>query len=590
MLAADLAVVRRLAPATCVARIGYGLSELKYGAAFYADAQTVLPGTAMPGGFPVEYVTVEIHDDDGNALPAGEMGEIVLYSDYLSPGYWRRPEITAAKYGVDGAGRRFYRSGDLGYLDDEGCLWMLGRRDGQLKILGQRVETSEVEAVIAALPGVREALVVARTRPDDEKELVAYIVQTADSLWTAATVRRRLAELLPTYMVPVAVGFLDQLPRNTNHKPDRSRLPAIATPEIQAVDLPISPRETEVAALVGELLGQRLVGRDQNILDLGAHSLLAARLAMRIRRRFGVDLPVRMILAGTTVAEIARYLDRAEAGSAPPVPLSLVVQPGKPDHTPLFLCLGGGGSETELMWYAALLRRLDPDQPIVALLGRGTGGAESAHESVEAMVADYLAAIRSRQPQGPYLLGGECIGAKLAFLLAQRLEAGGESVANLLLLDATHPAPHQLQGARARRQQWQRRALYHWDYVHRLGLAEGASYLWHRLATRLPGSRWGDPGVRRSLIARARYRRLLGELAVTGRVQAPVVMITSDESRRAGVPAAWRSLLVGDVVEETVPGNHRSYLGAYVHITGDAVRRQLVPILLPRQAAWSVRP
>jgi amino acid adenylation domain-containing protein len=573
ILARDLAVVRKLSPPHCVVRVGYGLSELKYAVGFHLDHATVLPGAAMPGGFAVDYVQVEVHDDLGNRLGPEEVGELVLYSDYLSPGYWRRPELDAVKYGVDADGRRFYRSGDLGRTDAEGCVWILGRRDGQLKIRGQRVEIAEIEVALNALPGVREALVVARTRSEGEAELVAYVVPATPGAWDGAGLRRRLAERLPDYMIPVAIGLLDEFPRNTNHKPDRSRLPAIET--LLAHDgaslPPVTPVEQVLAQWVGELLGRSAVGRHENFFELGGHSLLAARLCAQIRRRFGVDLPLRLLLTGPTVAEMAQAIAEAEAGHLPVSPLCLLVQAGEAVHSPLFLCLGGGGSETELLWYAALLHRLEPAQPIYALLGRGTDGRGEGHASVAAMLDDYLAALRHHQPHGPYLLSGECIGAKLAFLLAQRLEADGEEVALLLLLDATRPTPD----PRRRALRPQRRLHYHWDHVRRLGLHEGSIYLWQRVVARLPGATWGDATVRRSLAARSHYRRLVGEVAVDGLVCAPTILVASAESRRLGVPQAWQPFLAGPVEVEPVPGDHRSYLGVHVDATGDAARRQL---------------
>ncbi len=312
--AVDLEIVNTLMPSNGVARLGYGLSELKYAAGFHADHATQLPDAGVPAGFCVDYVSVEIHDDDGNRLGTGEHGEIVLFSDYLSPGYWRRPELTAAKFGIDAAGRRFYRSGDLGYVDDESCLWMLGRRDGQLKIRGQRVETAEIEVALEALPGVREALVMAHTRHDGEKELVAYVAPSDVGSRDAHALRRQLAERLPDYMVPVAIGFLDEFPRNSNHKPDRSRLPAIESLQTSHAPAtsPANALEQTLAELVGEMLGRPAVGRDENFFELGGHSLLAARLMLRIHRQWGVDLPPRHFFAQPTVAALASAVAGAQ--------------------------------------------------------------------------------------------------------------------------------------------------------------------------------------------------------------------------------------------------------------------------------------
>ena len=146
----------------------------------FIDHDTPIPDGPVPVGYPVPDKEVLIVDADGRPVPPGEAGEIVVRSRYLSPGFWRQPERTRAAFAVDPADPdvRRYRTGDLGRLDADGCLFHLGRIDFEVKIRGHRVETPGVETALRAVVGVREAVVVAQRRGQHDG-LVAYIVPTS---------------------------------------------------------------------------------------------------------------------------------------------------------------------------------------------------------------------------------------------------------------------------------------------------------------------------------------------------------------------------------------------------------------------------
>jgi amino acid adenylation domain-containing protein len=280
----------------------------------------------VPVGFPPPGKTLVLLDEAGREVPPGEVGEIVVQSEYLALGYWRQPEQTAAVFRPDPAGgpARRYHTGDLGRLDAEGRLCHIGRRDFQVKIRGSRVEVTEVEGVLRALDGVAAAVVDGRGSDEREPRLIAWVVPRAGAALTAAAVRRAVAERLPASMVPSAIVFLDALPMLSSGKVDRRGLPdpGRGRPLLDVpYQAPRTPIERRLADLWAQQLGLDAVGVHDGFLDLGGNSLLAGRLVTRVLAAFAVEVPPSALLAATTVATMAevvvqRYLEQAGAAAA----------------------------------------------------------------------------------------------------------------------------------------------------------------------------------------------------------------------------------------------------------------------------------
>ena len=249
-------------------------------------------------------------DEDGQAVRPDDIGEIAIRSRYLSPGYWRRPDLTAAAFRSDPAGgpERIYRTGDLGRRLPDGCLVHLGRKDFQVKIRGFRVEVAEVEGALLSLPTVQEAVVVAREDRPGDRRLVAYLVPTARPAPTVTALRQALAASVPDYMVPAAYVMLDALPKTPGGKVDRRALPPPGRTR-PALDQPLVAPRTPVEATVGaiwqEVLGLDEVGMHDNFFDLGGHSLAASQVIARVTETFHVDLPVRVLFEAPTVNGLA---------------------------------------------------------------------------------------------------------------------------------------------------------------------------------------------------------------------------------------------------------------------------------------------
>jgi amino acid adenylation domain-containing protein/non-ribosomal peptide synthase protein (TIGR01720 family) len=276
-------------------------------------------GESVPIGQPIANTRAYVLDERGAPVPVGVWGELYAGGDGLARGYLDRPDLTAERFLPDPfasePGARLYRTGDLVRWTAAGELQFLGRRDHQVKVRGFRIEPGEIEAALAALPGVREAVVVVQSDGSDRSQgyrrLVAYVTGDAN----VEELRRSLRERLPDYMVPAAFVVLAALPLTPNGKVDRKALPA---PEWQgAKESYVAPRTREeeiLAAVWAQVLRLPRVGVNDNFFELGGDSILSVQIASRARQA-GLLFTTRQIFEHQTVAGLARHAKAAETPS-----------------------------------------------------------------------------------------------------------------------------------------------------------------------------------------------------------------------------------------------------------------------------------
>ncbi|MEV0728020.1 amino acid adenylation domain-containing protein [Polymorphospora sp. NPDC050346] len=279
------------------------------------------PGEPVPIGHPVWNTRLYVLDAELRPVPPGVPGELYLAGVQLARGYLRRPDLTAERFVPDPyvAGERMYRTGDVARFRADGAVEYVGRADHQLKIRGYRVEPAEIQAVLTAHPGVREAVVVAVDR-DGDRQLVAYWTPAGDPGPDGAApagpdgdeLTDHCWEHLPEPMIPQFWVRLDSLPLTENGKVDRKALPA---PELSATALTgtetVAPRtvaEERIAEIWTELLGIE-VGVHHNFFAVGGHSILAVRLISRIAEEFDVELPLRLVFERATIAALAQAVE-----------------------------------------------------------------------------------------------------------------------------------------------------------------------------------------------------------------------------------------------------------------------------------------
>ncbi len=295
----------------------------------YSTFALVRPRSPVTIGRPIANTRAYVVDRGGRLSLIGVPGELWLGGDGLARGYLGRPELTAEKLVPDPfggrPGERLYRTGDLARRLPDGRLDFLGRLDQQVKIRGFRIELGEIEAALVRHPGVREAVVLAPAEQEGGRRLVACVVASApgEAAQLSDPLRDQLRDFLgrtlPEFMIPSAFVLLDALPRTPNGKVDRRALGEIAAEpaDRKARVAPRTPLEEELAELWQEVLGEERtggrVGVHDNFFDLGGHSLIASRLAARVRAALGVELPLRDLFESPTVAGIAgRLAERLE--------------------------------------------------------------------------------------------------------------------------------------------------------------------------------------------------------------------------------------------------------------------------------------
>ena len=252
-------------------------------------------------------------------------------------------------------------------------------------------------------------------------------------------------ERLAPFKVPRRIFFTTAFPTGTTGKVDRGALARLCAASLSPAARPLdrardarSPLETEVAALWRAVLGASDVGADQDFFLAGGDSLKAAQLFAQVRARFGIALALRQIFDdGATVAGMARLIERARREGRPDdPPHGLVPIKSDGDRPPLFAVPGGGGNPVGFMNFGRLL---DPRWPLYGLESRGLDGSRALLYRMEEIAADNLARIRTIQPRGPYYLTGACFGGRVAYEMACQLQARGERIGLLLMLDPSPP-------------------------------------------------------------------------------------------------------------------------------------------------------
>jgi amino acid adenylation domain-containing protein len=271
----------------------------------------------VPLGRPLANTHAFVVDAHGHEQPLGIPGELLIGGAGVTQGYLKRAELTAEKYAMH-AGERVYRTGDRVRRLPDGTIEFLGRADDQVKLRGYRIELGEIEQVLAANPGVAQAVAVVRTDEAGDQQLIAYAVAKQAGYAVSHADRPTREKLmdwmtaqLPAFMVPATVVLIDALPLTANGKVDKAKLPA-ADAALTAVDRYVAPRtdtETKLAAIWADVLKKEKVGITDSFLDLGGHSLMAIRVLGKISKTFGVRLPLRAIFETPTVEALAEHLD-----------------------------------------------------------------------------------------------------------------------------------------------------------------------------------------------------------------------------------------------------------------------------------------
>ncbi|MFJ1749547.1 amino acid adenylation domain-containing protein [Streptomyces sp. NPDC088116] len=429
----------RRALAACprtVVTAGYGPTETTV----FSTRHSLRAGDPVPSSVPIggalDATRTYVLSPGLEPVPVGVVGELYLAGSGVSRGYENNPAMTGERFVADlfgPPGTRMYRTGDLVRRLPDGLMEFAGRADEQVKLRGFRVELREVEGALTDCAGIGQAVALVREDRPGDKRLVGYVVPDAEGPRPDPdALRDHLAGLLPDFMVPSALVVVDALPLTENTKLDRSALPApvYGTRQVRRAR---TPQEEILCELFSDALGVAETGIDDNFFHTGGNSLSAAALLSRIRTTLGSQLSIKALFAAPTVAGLSAYL---ESGIGPDEHSGLeVLMPLRPvgDAAPVFCFHAGGG----LSWrYTGLLPHLPHAHPVYGLQARAFSTPGYRPGGIEEIAADFVARIRSVRPTGPYHLLGWSFGGLVAHAVATRLQASGDEVGLLAVLDS----------------------------------------------------------------------------------------------------------------------------------------------------------
>jgi amino acid adenylation domain-containing protein len=399
-------------------------------------------------GQPIANTSLYVLDQCNQPAAVGIPGELHIGGRGLALGYLRRPELTGQRFiphPFSAQNEKLYKTGDLVRRLADGSIEFLRRLDHQIKLRGFRIELGEIESLLGRQPGIKQCIVTLQEFDQDDKRLVAYIVQ--DNQHKAPAIdelRNTLKQQLPAYMVPSSFSVLNSMPLTANGKIDRKALSVSTVTAISGSAAVASPRDAIESTLVqiwGKLLQVHPVGIRSNFFDLGGYSMLVFRLFAEVNKTYHTSLPIATIFTAPTIEQLAevvrgRAFEQAiiQPGSRNSVEHSAIVPiQSYGSSAPLFIVHGVQG---HIVGFQQIATLLGSDQPVYGVQAQTNVPGESGLLRLEDQAAYYVANIRSIQPQGPYRLLGYCFGGLVALEIAQQLHASGQEVELLGLLDS----------------------------------------------------------------------------------------------------------------------------------------------------------
>jgi acyl-CoA synthetase (AMP-forming)/AMP-acid ligase II/thioesterase domain-containing protein len=389
--------------------------------------------------------TVAIVGEDGHPLAAGERGEIWIRGSTVTSGYLDAPELNQAAF-ADG----WFHTGDIGSLDEDGFLSLHGRLSELINRGGEKIAPAEIEAALLRHPAIAEAAAFAISHPRLGEDVAAAIVPRRGAQATAAELRSFLQRDLASFKIPRRILTLDHLPKGMTGKVQRRRLRELvdrrsghrATMPVPVANGP-PDLEAELLTLWRRLLKNESVTVDDDFFASGGDSLLAMEMLLEVERIVGRAVPETILFGAETVRQFA-----ARVSAPTDAPATPFFQPHAcGNRSPLYFFNG------DLVSGHASMRRmvelLGPDYPIISINPHGLRG-EPIPTSIEAMAADRLPFILAKQSSSPFLLGGKCNGAMVAFEVARLLMAAGHKVDLVTLVDpptvSARPIPRAILG------------------------------------------------------------------------------------------------------------------------------------------------
>jgi Acyl-CoA synthetases (AMP-forming)/AMP-acid ligases II len=430
----DFEAIRTHFPNAKTIRLGYAGTEMGSISTTLFPIEKIINEEKLTNGVPHPDLKVFIWDENGHSLPRGEEGEIVIYGSSLARGYLHDEKRTKEKFIPDGtnADYQYFRTSDLGKLDENGHLIFIGRMDNMVKINGIRIELDAIENCIASYPTIAKVASKVYDDANGKKKLASYFVAENNMQIAVPDLRQYLSEHFPVSMIPNQLIQMKEFPVTGSGKvainllptPSTVRLP-IQTPVIE----PANEIEAQLRSIWEDNLGISGIGVMDDYFDIGGDSLGGVVLLATIEEVFGQNFPVSTLLVANTIRKQA---DLIKNGETLLYHLGYITIRETGEKPPLFFIPGKGGFPTRIRH---LINRIDSQIPIFALQDIESSHPDKKTRTIEQIANLYLSTVFSIRPEGPYIFVGESLGGKIAYEMARILTADRKPEPLVVLLD-----------------------------------------------------------------------------------------------------------------------------------------------------------
>lgn len=438
----------------------YGITETTIFSTYYIVTKDISINSQQSIiGKPLADRPMYILNSEQSPVSVNEPGEIYTSGGGIARGYLNNKQMTEDRFLINpfrsalDPSERIYKTGDMGRWLPDGTIEYIGRTDDQIKIRGFRVELGEIQSQIERFPGIEQAIVIAQANELNEKKLIGYFLEIPGIRVDINLLREFLESFLPYYMIPSLFVCISEVPLTSNGKVDKHRLPDPNKSQLIRSNYipPQTQEEKQIAAIWSQILHVSPIGIYDNFFELGGDSLSSLEVIAQIRIKCGVDVPLQIFLKHNTLTKLASIISSLspETGHSFPVeknyskksylPSCLVPLQTKGKKTPLFLIHPVGGT---VFWYIPIAKYLDNDYPLYGIQDPGIELGNIPFNSIQEMASFYIREIQTIQPHGPYFIGGASAGANTSIEIAYQLQAKGEQVAFIALLDGFAPLPN----------------------------------------------------------------------------------------------------------------------------------------------------
>ena len=425
-------------------------------------------------GTPISNTQIHILDKDHHLVPIGIPGELHIAGAGVARGYLNQPELTKKKFipnpfatpedTKNGINQTLYKTGDLARWLSDGNIEYLGRIDTQVKIRGFRIELGEIESVLNQYPEIKNSVVIVQGTKENKQLIGFYLLHDPLSIDGIAAeletekLRSYLKEKLPDYMIPSGFVALSQIPLTPNGKIDRKLLEQkdVTLASGQQYIAPRNEIEEILVKLFSEVLKVRedqKIGTKDNFFELGGNSLLSVRMVQKLNQLAGVKISIAEFFRFPTAALLSQFIEnqisksdffkkysvqegkdffKLESSQIAKVAFPELFHLNKIDRGhPIFWIHGGLGGVYPFTVLAEKIPR-----PFYGIQARGYQTKYAPLQGIQTMASYYVQMIQSLQPEGPYDLGGYSLGGSLAYEVTRQLQALGEHVSTLVMIDS----------------------------------------------------------------------------------------------------------------------------------------------------------